>query len=417
MTEIKTISINDGSSLHCYTDSSFKTLKMSVNMLVPITEQNAAANGLLPAVASRATREYPDYTLLGTRLAELYGAYIDSSVTNMGGFQVLSVSVGGIAGKYAFGGENMEKDLSSILFSLLFHPLMDEGGLFPEDGFELEKRQTLEIFDAEFNDKIFYARHRALEILHGDEPAGINRYGKKEAVAKVTREEVTKAWTELLNTAQFEIFALGDCTPDEDEFRAAFGSYGKSYKRQEYKAAKAPLKEVLEEMPLAQSKLVLGYRADMKPKEEYVFKLMSAIFGGTPSSKLFANVREKMGLCYYCSASFGGLTSVMTVESGIETENIEKTKTAVFDQLEEMKKGNITDEEIRHAKLAICNSYNSVRDSLNSIEFWYLQRCLNERTDSPEEAAEIIRKITKDEIVAAANSLVLDTVYTLKGTL
>lgn len=416
MSKIKTISINEGTTLHCYSDSNFKTMRISVNMLIPITAENAALNGILPDLVSRASREYPDYTKLGQRLSQLYGAYIDSAVSNLGGYQVLSVSIGGIAGRYAFGGENMEKELTTLLFSILFNPLLDSDGLFPEDGFNQEKRQILETFDTEFNDKIFYAHRRALETLYGDSPAGINRYGTREDVEKLDRREVTKAWNKLLSEAQFEIFTMGDCKPSVSDFEKAFENYGVSYHNKIENMKSDKIKDITEEMPLAQSKLVLGYKSCMKPDETYKYKLMSAILGGTPSAKLFLNVREKMSLCYYCSSSIDSSTGVMTVESGVETENIEKTKAAILEQLEEMRQGNITDEEILHAKLAVSNVYRSVSDSLNAMEGWYLQRALRDKLDSPEDGIKAIESITREEIIEAANSLVLDTVYVLKGT-
>ena len=412
---MKTIRINDGVRLHCYTDHNFKTFRISVNMLIPLTPEDAAKNGLLPAIVSRASREYPDYTAMSAHLADLYGAYIDSGVGKLGSYQMLSISVGGIANQYAFLGENIEAAQCALLFSVLFDPLRDADNLFPEDGFLQEKRQVLELFDSEFNDKIYYARRRAMEIFYGDAPAGINRYGKKEDVEKLSREEVTAAWAHLMKHAQFEIFALGDCHPDESAFREAFQGYGINYHNAPMPAEPIQVKHVTEDMQLAQSKLVMAYRSKMQNGEQYIYKLMSTVLGGTPSSKLFANVREKMSLCYYCSSGFDAVQAVMTVESGVETENIEKTKEAASAQLEEMKAGNISDEELLHARLALSNAYRSVTDSLSSVEYWYMQRALSDEMDSPREAIKKIEAVTKEDLVRAANTMELDTVYVLKG--
>jgi Predicted Zn-dependent peptidases len=415
MAELKTYSISGGVNLHTFIEDDFKTMRVSVNMFVPLLNETAAANAILPSLISRATREYPDYTKLGERLSELYGASLDSRVSKLGAFQIITVSAEGIADKYAFGGEDMLKMLSDMLFSILFTPLTDKNGLLPEDGFELEKRQILEIFDSEFNDKIHYARRRAGEILFGDAPEGINRYGAKEDVQKLSCEEVSAQLKNLLSEAKYEIFVTGACNPDIAYFEKTFAGMGKnlSLKRKAYTAG--DVKEVTEEMQLSQSKLVMGYRTNIKPEEKLAYTMMAVVLGGTPSSKFFANVREKMGLCYYCSAGFESVNAVLAIESGIETENIEKTKKAVFAQMEDMKKGNITEDEIMSAKLAVCNSYKSVTDSLGAIENWYLMRTFEENADTPQKAAEKIMAITKEDIVKAANSFHLDTVYVLKG--
>lgn len=56
-------------------DSKFKTLRLSVHFMLPVQKDQVAANGLLAFLLTRASREYPDFTKLAQRLAELYGAF------------------------------------------------------------------------------------------------------------------------------------------------------------------------------------------------------------------------------------------------------------------------------------------------------------------------------------------------------
>ena len=85
--------------------------------------------------------------------------------------------------------------------------------------------------------------------------------------------------------------------------------------------AKKEVREVSEKMEVAQSKLVLGFRTGkIQAEEKPAFKLMAAIFGGTPHSKLFLNVREKLSLCYYCAARCNINKGFLLVESGVETQ-------------------------------------------------------------------------------------------------
>ena len=168
-------------------------------------------------------------------------------------------------------------------------------------------------------------------------------------------------------------------------------------------------------MQLAQSKLVMGLHVGTSPEEKLAAKLMAVIFGGTPSSKLFLNVREKQSLCYYCSARHDTPKNVIFVESGVETDNLERAEEAVLAELTAMQRGEISDEEILHAKLAMCNSYNSVGDSAASMETWYLGGMLQNDTRTPEACAKELMAISKEQIVEAANRVLLDTVYKLKG--
>ena len=105
----------------------------------------------------------------------------------------------------------------------------------------------------------------------------------------------------------------------------------------------------------------------------------------------------------------------MIIESGVETADIDKAKEAILNEVEEMKKGNITDFEIESAKLAVTNSFYGITDTVTGIVNWYSSQIMDASIDTPKEAADKINAVTKEQIVAAANKLQLDTIFTLKS--
>ena len=111
--------------------------------MLPLEEATAAQQGILPALASRATRRYPDYTALSCRLAELYGASLRSGVRKFGSTRCVELSVSGIASRYAFGGEDMLAELSQLLFDALFDPLLDGEGAIPPGGLPARRAPAL----------------------------------------------------------------------------------------------------------------------------------------------------------------------------------------------------------------------------------------------------------------------------------
>jgi predicted Zn-dependent peptidase len=143
--------------------------------------------------------------------------------------------------------------------------------------------------------------------------------------------------------------------------------------------------------------------------------LFNEIFGGAPTSRLFMNVREKQSLCYYCSSFPDGLKGLLMVVSGIEQKNKEKTLNAVLEQLEDLKQGNVSDEELENARRSLRNGYREITDSPAAIASWYLGRISTGRYDSPEDAIAAMEQITKEDVVTVANSVRLDTVYFLEG--
>ncbi|WP_195983416.1 pitrilysin family protein [Clostridium sp. D33t1_170424_F3] len=421
MIGIEQRTICDGVNFRSIRDNKFKTVRMSVHLVVPMSRTAAAENALVPFLLSRASREYPDYTKLGQRLAELYGASLNADVQKLGDLQVLTISACGLADRYALDGESISRELGDLLCSILFDPPFEDG-LFPQDGFEQEKRQTIELIDSEFNDKRTYARQRCEALMCKNEPFGISRYGSKEDICNLQRSAITDAWNALIRRARVEVTVLGDCDPEPvyEGFSQAFRKAGRESvvgcPNTVVRCAET-VNEVTEKMDVAQGKLVLGFRTGTAMPEEAVpaVKLMTALYGGTPNSKLFLNVREKLSLCYYCSAQFNSMKGIMLVQSGVETENMQKAREEILRQLDEVKKGNFDDSEIEAAKMSLANSYRTLSDSLGGLDNWYLSQTFANQIQRPEEAAACINAVTRQEIIDAANRVTLDTVYCLVG--
>ena len=168
-------------------------------------------------------------------------------------------------------------------------------------------------------------------------------------------------------------------------------------------------------MAVKQGKLVMGFSADMWGDDDNTLPLMVMpdIFGGGPYSKLFSNVREKMSLCYYCSASTVRQKGLVTVDSGVEAENADKAKREILNQLDAVKNGEFTDFEYEASLKSIRDSLNSYNDSQVTLDTWYALKANNKNLYSPEEIGEKISAITREDIINAAKGIKLHTVYKL----
>ena len=168
-------------------------------------------------------------------------------------------------------------------------------------------------------------------------------------------------------------------------------------------------------MPIKQGKLVLGFKNKVSGSDAQTYKtmVMCDLLGGGTYSLLFSNVREKMSLCYYCAAKANRRKGVLTVDSGVEFDNIEKTKNAVLEQLETLKSGKVDESALISSKKALTQSLEGILDSQTVTERFYADRLFDEDILSPAELCEKINSVTKQDVTDAANNLVLDTVYTL----
>ncbi len=419
MSEIVREKISDSVSFNFVSDSRFKTSRITASLFLPISAETVSANALAASLITRSCKKYPDFTSLARRLDELYGAALYSSVRKLGEIHALTFTAAGIDDKYALDDMKISAELTELLCCVLFDPNV-ENGAFIESELSGERRQIIDEIDAEFNDKRLYAVKRCIEVMCENEPFSVNRIGTKEKLSELSGEDVYKAWQNALKSAKVELYMLGDTDPSNalNGFKSAFDGKRKSVGLSTaiVKSADA-VKRLTEHQDVTQSKLVMGFRTPYAEPytDTSAATLMCAVLGGTPSSKLFTNVREKMSLCYYCAARYDPNKGIILIDSGVETENIEKTENAVLEQLKAMQAGDITDEEIDAAKLALRNKYITCLDSLSAMESFYLSQTFNRRTLSPNQTAEEILAVTKEQIVEAANSVSLDTVYVLTG--
>ncbi len=420
MNPMKQIELADGVVFNSIYDNRFKTMKLVANIFLPLSEETASVNALLCYVLVRCCKKYPDMVKMSRKLGSLYGAEVNGSVSKMGDMQCLKIDIGGLSDKYAINNEKISTELSQLLCEVIFNPKIIDGK-FDEDDMLQEKRQILDMIDSEFNDKRVYASQRLAEIMCADEVYGIKWCGTKAQIEAVTPEDLYKAWLNMLKTAHFEITFVGESNPDEaaDVIKNSFKEISRDSVELSTDVVYSvfEVKNVVEQMDVAQSKLEIGFRtacAEPEP-ETSATRLMSVILGGTASSKLFNNVREKKSLCYYCMARFQRLKGIMVIESGVETANIEAAKEAILAEVEDMKNGIISDFEINSAKLAIINSTLGVTDTVTGLSSWYSSQVMDAEVDTPEQACKKIEAVTKDDIVAAANKLALDTVFVLKA--
>lgn len=402
-------------------DKRYKTNRISVNLILPLAKETASVNALIPSLLRKGTRECPDFTELNKRLAILYGAYLGYNVTAVGDCQVMTLSAGAIDDFYALDGEPLLQQVSRLLADALLDPAL-ENGVFRQEDVRLEKQSLIDLIESEINEKRYYALNRTVEIMCAGEPAGVNKYGYVEDVTAITPQAATDAYRRLIETARTEILFVGcgDPEPALETFRKAFEGVKRtpaSFDTLRIHGEAGPCREQTDRMNVAQSKLVLGFRTGTAPTDDTLnaLRLMLALYGGTPSSKLFLNVREKLSLCYYCAARPNVSKGIAFVDCGVEQENIEKAKDEILRQLDLIRTGEFTDEELRFARLSMVNSFRSVGDSAASVEGWYLAQVLYGTERSPEMEADAIGSVSRESVIAAAREMQLDTVYLLTG--
>lgn len=409
--------IADGVYFSSITDKRYKKNLISVAFSTQLSEDTATENVIVPVLLTKCNSKLPTYKAFNNKMSRLYASGIGGTAGRQYDLQTISFGAYYLDDIYALSGEKMTGIMTDILIDCLTSPVT-ENGVFSEKFVELEKKTVIDNIETAINDKRSYAIERAMKTICKGEPASVCSYGTVEKAKLITPDSAYKAYRRMLETMPCEIICTG-CSDFEgvaEKFAAAFEKAGR-HDIENTTIALSPVKtqteEVTERLTVNQSKLVLGFKSHSD--DDAALVLLQKIFGGTTSSKLFRNVREKMSLCYYCSAARNDLKGIMLVNSGVENENIEKTKEAVIDQLEEIKNGNFTNEDINFAEMAIKNDFKSVANSAGNVSNWYFDCIRKNDIVTPEEKLGRYLGVSKERIIAAAKSMVLDSVYVLTG--
>lgn len=409
--------IADGVYFSSITDKRYKKNLISVAFSTQLSEDTATENVIVPVLLTKCNSKLPTYKAFNNKMSRLYASGIGGTAGRQYDLQTISFGAYYLDDIYALSGEKMTGIMTDILIDCLTSPVT-ENGVFSEKFVELEKKTVIDNIETAINDKRSYAIERAMKTICKGEPASVCSYGTVEKAKLITPDSAYKAYRRMLETMPCEIICTGcsDFDGVAEKFAAAFEKAGR-HNIENTTIALSPVKtqteEVTERLTVNQSKLVLGFKSHSD--DDAALVLLQKIFGGTTSSKLFRNVREKMSLCYYCSAARNDLKGIMLVNSGVENENIEKTKEAVIDQLEEIRNGNFTNEDINFAEMAIKNDFKSVADSAGNVSNWYFDCIRKNDIVTPEEKLGRYLGVSKERIIAAAKSMVLDSVYVLTG--
>ena len=422
MDQYKIVSLANGVEGGFIRSDKFKSSILSIDFYLPNSEQTADYV-LAGEIMSNVCAEYPTMASFKRRLSELYGAALNTSAEKAGDMIRLGFSIEFINDDYALNGDKIGADAAKLLISVLFEPSLTDDGKFRTADIERDKRVMIDVINGEFNEKRNFARKRTLEIMCENEPFGLPKFGTVERMSSLTADDVTTAWQSMLKDSFVRVNYVGNEYPSEifDLISKRFQAIDRTVIKQDLTQkhiSSGEVKSVCEYETLNQSKLFLGFRADfgndMLSRTKMLLTLL--IFSGGTFSKCFRYVREQLSLCYYCAPSFYRSKNIIMVDCGVDIGASEKAKNAILDQLRLMKNGEITNDEFEAAVLMRKNDLKAVFDSVVMISSWLKSNTFNdEKYNSIEEHYKILEQITIDDIVNAAKTIELDTVYLLEG--
>lgn len=403
----------------------FKTACMSVTLLTQLRRETAAMNAVIPFVLRRGTTRYGDMEQMSRRMDELYGAAVEPVVRRIGEIQCIGFYGSFPEPDYLPGGEALLGDTCALMAQLLLDPAT-RGGLLLPQYVDSEREKLLDIIRSRMNDKRSYALMRCIEEMCCYEDFAVSRFGSESEAENIHYKKLTRHYRELIQTCPVEIFYCGktDFKAVSAAMRDAFSTMPRGEIDYDIgtdlrmNAVEDHVRFVEEEMDVTQGKLVLGFRLGecMEEPDIPALYVFNAVYGSGATSKLFMNVREKLSLCYYASSAVYLHKGIMLVSSGIEFDKLNAARDEILAQLDSVRRGEITDDELRSAKKSVASDLRAVQDSLGELEGFYLSQALDGLDYGPAELAALAEDVTKEDVQAIAESIECDLIYFLRGS-
>lgn len=422
--EITRTELMPGVWLNHLRSDKFKTACMSLTLLTQLKRDSASMNALIPYVLRRGTTRYGDMEALSARLEELYGAAVEPVVRRIGEIQCVGFYASLPEREYLPGGQDVLRDTAELMGELLLSPAT-RGGLLLPQYVDSERDKMLDTIRSRINEKRGYSLFRCIEEMCCYEDFAVGRLGGETECQAIHYQKLTKHYRALLQTCPLEIFYCGRAGEDEvasatRDALSALPRGGIDYDLGtdvRMNALEEAPRYVEEELPVSQGKLVIGFRLGecMEDPDIAALHVFNSVYGSGTSSKLFMNVRERLSLCYYASSIIDIHKGIMLVASGIEFEKFGAARDEILAQLEAMKRGEITEAELNAAKAGVASDLRSLMDSQGELEGFYLAQALDGADYGPMELAELAESVTKEDVVAIANSVECDLIYFLKG--
>ena len=416
--------IKEGIKVHYRNTKKYKTNLVTIFLTIPLNKQTVTKNALITSILRLGTKSLPTQEEINKKLEEMYGAEFNCGIEKIGDNQLLKFYIEVLNDEFIPKKEKLLQEAINQLLEIIFDPTT-ENGSFVKKYIETEKVNLKNIIESKINDKDQYSFERCIDEMYKDKPYSIYKYGYVEDIDKITEEELYSQYQELIKTAKIDIYISGDY--NQNEIKDVIKNNPNIQKlppranilEKQNVENDAPVvlqtkshpQTIEEKMNVTQGKLVIGL--DIDENNKYILGIYNAILGATATSKLFQNVREKASLAYSARSVYVRQKNNIYIRCGIEINNYDKAIPIIYEQLEDMKKGDFTDEDIDTAKKTFISAIKAIQDEQDEEITYFISQELSGEKPDFDEYMNQINSVTKEQIQDAANKISVNTIYFL----
>ena len=417
--------VKRGIKTHMIETNKFKTNLFAIFLSVPLNRESVTQNALIPAVLRRGTANLKTQEEISIALENMYGATLDCGVEKTGDNQTLKFYLETLNDTFLPEQENLSKKAIELLLDVVFNPLTENRN-FKKEYVDSEKKTIKRLIEGKIDNKDMYAYNRCIEEMYKNKPYGLYKYGYIEDLDKLDEKNLYEDYKKLLNEAKIDIFVSGNFGNDDiiDVINENINIVNLKPREDKHiinteekeKKEKVEVQTIQEPKDVTQGKLVIGLDIDFyEPDSKYAMCLYNVILGESATSKMFQNVREKAGLAYSARSTYVRQKNNIFIRAGIEISNYEKAVNIIKEQLEDMKNGKFTEEDIENAKKYMVAGIKTVQDEQDSEITYYMGQELSGKLIYFEDYINKINDVTREQIDQIAKNININTRYFLKN--
>lgn len=406
-------------NLHIIKTNLYKTVTVKIFFREKALKENITKRNFLSRIMMLGSNDYKTKVDLTKAEQDLYAVNISGTNRRIGNYLDTDISLKVLHDKYTEKG-NFEKSLD-LLNSLIFNPKVTNKA-FDETDFNTVYEEYKADLNSLVENKMAYALIKGLEATNDKSVISYRSIGYLDDLEKITRENLYSYYEQVIKHNFVDIFVLGDV--DEE--------YITNVIREKFKIntfKKAPIKTLVDETKTSRTKIVKEKTSSEQDnliitlslnnltdyERNYPLSLYNAILGGGSESLLFTEIREKNSLAYYVSSTPNKLDNLIIIRGGISKDKSMDAVNIVKKILKDLEGGKIDDDRIAKAKEYYTSAIDDIIESpFQIIESYYMIELLG--VDDIETKRKKMLKVTKDEIIAVAKKIKMDTVYILEGS-
>ena len=356
-------------NIHLINNNKFKGIYLSFNYTLDIEKSDISKYAILASILSKSSNKYKNQTEIEKHIFELKGSTFDTNVQKLGDLYNIEFCMEFVNKKY-LNGEDILKPCLEFLREIIYNPIFKDNNL-DDIFFKTEKDNMINRIKSIKDEKMQYAICQTENLVSPNTLFGGNLYGNEKEIVELKKEDIINTYKEFLSKSCLNIIISGNLDGYEDiseKVEIVFKNYIKnslSYEElNENKGSREDeFEEKFEKDAVNQSIVTFALKIkDVLKEDIYKIMMYNSILGGTSSSKLFQNVREKKSLAYTVRSRYYRFKNTILIYAGIDSKNYAKAKKVITKEINDMI-DNISDEEFNSAKESLLSDFNEWSDS------------------------------------------------------